>query len=117
MEREGEKRVRMGRGSVRKREKGMCVCVSVKKPRGGNLLVMRTKLFLPSSLERERNIYIYVYMYQTAKSKKKEEGGGEGGVWNLCEESSYVGIRIIPPANKIHLGTDIGIKKTLHSNL
>ncbi len=52
------------------------------------------------------------------KSKKKEEGGeGEGGVWNLCEESSYVGIRIIPPANKIHLGTDIGIKKTLHSNL
>jgi hypothetical protein len=36
-------------------------------------------------------------------------------VYGICaRESSYVRIQIIPPANKIHLGTDIGIKEKRH---
>ncbi len=66
----GERKCEKERG--RKRggggELGMLVCLhKYVKHRGGNLLVMRTKLFLPSSLEGEKYLYIYVYMYQTAK--------------------------------------------------
>jgi|688.fasta_scaffold170966_1 hypothetical protein len=65
----------------------MLVCLHkyVKSPRGGNLLVMRTKLFL-QSIAGGREIFIYVYMYQTEnKSKKKGGGEWERGVWNLCK--------------------------------